>query len=151
MMKQVTATVLCAASSLLLSSNAIAAARSVDLNRAVHEYDKAQVTGDRKLLTALLADDYVLLNSGGETETKSQFISDLTDPSYHLNPYIVNKPIIRRWVGGAVFGGVSHLTGTVSTKPFDVCLRFADIWALRRGHWQVIYTQAARAKPEECR
>ena len=135
----------------LLAAAAQGASPFTDLDLAARAYDRAQVQGDRQLLGILLADDYVLVNSGGEIETKTQFISDLTDPSYHLSPYNVVRPIDRRWSNGAVLGGVTHLKGTSSGKPFDVCLRFADIWAFRKGRWQVVYTQAARAGSEACR
>lgn len=127
------------------------ASQPAGLAQAARDYDVAQVNGDRAILERLLADDYVLVNSGGQTETKREFIADLTDPGFHLAPYVVSHPIERRWANGAVLGGLSHLTGTASGKPFDVCLRFADVWALRKNGWQVQYTQAARAKSEDCR
>ena len=129
----------------------VAQAITPDLRRAASQYDAAQITGDQKLLNRLLAADYVLVNSSGATETKEQFIADLTDPSYHLSPYTVLKPVERQWASGAVLGGVSRLAGTDHGHAFDVCLRFSDVWAKRNGRWQVIYTQAARAGLDECR
>ena len=124
--------------------------KRTDLGSAARDYDRAQVTGDRKLLEEVLADDYVLINSSGELETKRDFIKDLTDPEYHLEPYTVRHAIERRWASGAVLGGVARLTGRASGKPFDLCLRFADVWAFRQGSWRVVYTQAAHARAEDC-
>lgn len=122
-----------------------------DLRRAADRYDQAQVSGDRKLLESLLAGDYVLVNSSGATESKPEFIRDLTDPSYHLTPYTVRKAVERQWENGAVLGGVARLVGTDHQHAFDVCLRFADVWARRAGRWQVIFTEAARGSPQDCR
>lgn len=122
-----------------------------NLDAAARDYDRAQVTGDGQLLEELLDDDYVLINSSGEAENKRQFIKDLTDPEYHLEPYAVRHAIERRWANGAVLGGVARLAGRASGKPFDVCLRFADVWALRHGAWRVVYTQAAHAPAEDCK
>jgi hypothetical protein len=41
-------------------------------------------------------------------------------------------------------GGVVTLRGTDGGKPFAARLRFADIWAKRKGKWQVIYTHVSK-------
>ena len=116
-----------------------------DLAREVAAYDRAQVHGDRKELQRLLADDYLLVNSSGATETKAQLIADYTAPGFTLEPFKVEQEVEKLWDGGAVMGGVAMLRGTDGGKPYQVRLRFADIWAKRHGRWQVIYTQAAKA------
>lgn len=121
------------------------------LAAAARAYDAAQVKGDGRLLRRLLADDYLLVNSGGGVQTKEQFIADLTAPGYELNPYVVRRPIERIWPGGAVTGGVVRLTGQEGEKAFDACLRFADVWALRARRWQVIYTHVSREDAASCK
>lgn len=124
----------------VLTSGA-AATVPADLAAAVKAYDMAQVRGDPAALERLLADDYLLANSSGRIETKAQFIDDLTAPGYRMQPFTVE----RVWADGAVMGGVATLRGTDGGKPFVARLRFADVWAKRKGRWQVIFTQAARA------
>jgi hypothetical protein len=41
-------------------------------------------------------------------------------------------------------GGVVDLHGMDGGKPFAATLRFADIWAKRKGKWQVIYTHVSK-------
>lgn len=120
------------------------------LDEAVRRYDAAQVGGDKAALEELLAADYALVNSGGEVEDKKHFIADLTDPDYHLLPYTVLRPIERRWVSGAVMGGLALLKGKSGGKPFVACLRFVDVWRRDGSRWRVAYSQAARAKDEDC-
>lgn len=124
------------------------AAASID--RAVAAYDAAQVHGDRKALETLLADDYVLANSGGATQTKEEFIADLTDPTYHLEPFHVLKAVERTWSDGAIRGGLVRLTGQAGGKPFAACLRFVDVWRRNASGWRVAYSQAARAPDTAC-
>jgi ketosteroid isomerase-like protein len=121
-----------------------------ELDDAVRRYDQAQIKGDAAELGRLLASDYVLVNSSGDVETKAQLIADFTDPAYHLDPYVVQRAITRRWADGAVMGGVALLAGSSGGKRFSVCLRFADIWRHGTDGWKVVYTQAARAKPDDC-
>lgn len=128
--------------SLLLAAAAVAV--PTDLRAAVEAYDAAQVHGDRAALGRLLADDYLLVNSAGKTETKGELIADYTAPGFTLDPYVVERPVARVWTDGAVLGGVAALSGTEGGKPYRARLRFSDVWAKRGGHWQVIYTAASR-------
>lgn len=115
-----------------------------ELARAVAEFDRAQIAGDGKALGRLLTDDYVLVNSRLQVEDKADFISDYTVAGWKLSPFVVEQEIDRSWQDGAVLGGVVTLRGSSAGKPFEVRLRFADVWRKRAGRWQVIYTQAMR-------
>ena len=115
-----------------------------DLAKAVKDYDQAQIEGNRAELVRLLADDYTLVNSAGKTETKAQFVAESSAPGFKLEPFVVKEAIEKVWSDGAVMGGVAHLKGVDGGKPFEVDLRFSDIWAKRNGKWQVIYTHVSR-------
>jgi hypothetical protein len=129
----------------LLLAAAAASHIPPDLARAVAGYDKAQIDGNRAELERWLADDYLLVNSSGSTETKTQLIADYTAPGFRLEPFTIEQPIEKVWSDGAVMGGVATLRGTDGGKRYEMRLRFADIWAKRKGRWQVIYTQVAKA------
>ena len=129
---------------LLLCSVSNAAELPADLAKAVHDYDEAQVHGNRAELQRLVADDYTLLNSSGHIQNKAQLIADYTTPGYKIEPFEIKEPVEKVWSDGAVMGGVVDLRGTDGGKPFAVTLRFADIWAKRNGKWQVIYTHVSR-------
>jgi hypothetical protein len=130
--------------SVLLAPAAFGSGIPSDLAKAVKDYDQAQVNGNGSELQRLLADDYTLVNSGGQVETKAQLIADYTAPGYKIEPFTVLEPIEKAWGDGAVMGGVATLKGVDGGKPFSVTLRFADIWAKRNGKWQVIYTHVSR-------
>jgi hypothetical protein len=129
---------------ILASPTILATELPADLAKAVRDYDQAQIKGNRAELERLLADDYTLLNSGGKTETKAQFIAESTAPGFKLEPFAVEDAIEKVWDKGAVMGGVVTLRGTDGGKPFAARLRFADIWAKRKGKWQVIYTHVSK-------
>lgn len=130
----------------MLAPPAFAAPLPADLDAAAKAYDAAQLTGDRAALERLLADDYVLVNSGGVTETKAQFVKDLTDPNVRQDPFVIDKPLERVWADGAMLGGVTTLSGTDHGVRFHQRMRFADVWARRNGRWQVVYTQVSKPK-----
>ncbi len=116
-----------------------------DLVAAAAAYDKAQIDGNRAELERWLADDYLLINSSGKSETKAELIADYTAPGFDLEPFTVERPVERVWSDGAVMGGIATLRGTDGGKRYEARLRFADVWAKRGGRWQVIYTQVAKA------
>lgn len=129
----------------LAASVADAAALPPDLAQAVKEYDQAQIKGDRAELERLLADEYRLVNSAGQVETKAQFVAESSDPAFHLEPFTIEQPIEQIWTDGAVMGGVATLKGVDHGQAFKARLRFSDVWARRDGRWRVIYTHAGRA------
>jgi uncharacterized protein DUF4440 len=120
-----------------------------DLASAAADYDKAQVKGDETLLNRLLADDYHLVNGGGQVESKEQFVAESVDPAFKLEPYVVENPIETVWTDGAVLAGEVHLRGQDHGKPFTAHLRFADIWRKRNGVWQVVFTEVTRLPPNK--
>jgi hypothetical protein len=128
----------------LLCSLADAAEIPADLAKAVHDYDEAQVHGNKSELQRLVADDYTLVNSTGRIQTKAELIADYTTPGYKIEPFKILEPVEKAWSDGAVMGGLVNLRGTDGGKPFAVTLRFADIWAKRNGKWQVIYTHVSK-------
>ena len=115
-----------------------------DLAARVHAYDEAQIKGDKVALEDLLADDYVLVNSRGQRQSKADLIRDYTKPGFRLEPFTIDEPVELAWSDGAVMGGVATLRGVDDGQAFEVRLRFSDIWAKRQGRWRVIYTHASR-------
>ena len=92
---------------LIASTTAYCADLPADLEKAVHDYDEAQIKGNRLELQRLLADDYTLLNSGGRIQNKAELIADYTAPGFKLEPFVVEQPIEKVWSDGAVMGGIS--------------------------------------------
>jgi ketosteroid isomerase-like protein len=116
-----------------------------DLAAAALAFDKAQVSADGAALRELLADDYLLVNSRGQHENKADFIRDYTTPGFTFAPFTIEQRITRIWSDGAVLGGVVDAHGMGDGKPYAIRLRFTDVWAKRKGRWQVIFTDASRA------
>lgn len=134
---------LLAAAALMLAQPAHAAVLPADLAKAAHDYDQAQIKGDKAELGRLLADDYVLQNSGGQVQDKASFIADFTDST--MEPFTVQEPQEKVLVDVALLGGLVDAKGTSGGKAYSARIRFMDVWAKRDGRWQVVFTQATRA------
>jgi hypothetical protein len=133
-----------AIAALMLCATGSGADLPADLAQAVHDYDEAQIHGNKAELERLVADDYTLVNSSGRVQNKAQLIADYTTPGYKIEPFEIMQPVEKVWSDGAVMGGIVDLRGTDGGKPFAVKLRFADIWAKRNGKWQVVYTHVSK-------
>lgn len=129
---------------LTAATAASAASRHPWLDEAIQRYERAQISGDRAALQALLADDYLLVTGGGDHEDKQAFIADLTAPDFKLEPYVIQGPVRRIWASGAVVAGVARQKATSGGKSFDGCIRYVDVWKLTRAGWQVALTHVAR-------
>ena len=114
------------------------------LARAAAEYDRAQCAADRETLQWSLADDYIPVNGAAETENKEQLIADFTAKDFRLDPFTVEKARHIVWDDGAVLSGEVHLTGSSEGHAFQAHTRYVDVWRLRNGHWQVVFTQVTR-------
>ncbi len=113
-----------------------------DLADAATAYDLAQFHANRAELERLLADDYVLANSGNRNQTKAQFIAEQTAPGNKTTALSLDITVKKVWSDGAVLGGTADMKGEDHGKPFAAKIRFADVWAKRDGRWRVVFTQA---------
>ena len=119
-----------------------------DLAAQARIFDAAKISGDAKMLDAVLADDFVLVNGGADVAGKAQFIKGYTDPDFKIMPFCVSDPVKKVWSDGAVLGGKMRMRFTDHGDPGISVFRYADIWVKRDGRWQVTYTQVTRlSKP----
>lgn len=123
---------------------AVSVALPADLAKAAHDYDQAQVSSNRAELERLIADDYVLHNSGGQRQDKQSFIADQIAPGYKLEPFVVEEKVEKVMGEAALLGGVARAKGVAGGEAFDVKLRFMDVWQKRNGRWVVVMSQATR-------
>jgi hypothetical protein len=66
-------------------------------------------------------------------------------PGYKLEPFTVEEKVEKVMGNAAVLGGVARAKGTSGGEPYDVRLRFIDVWQKRDGRWVVVFSQATRA------
>ena len=138
-----------ALAAVLLLAPAAASAQALppDLAREAHEYERAQIEGDRAALERLIADDYVLVGGDGSRTDKAAHIAEFTTPEMDLQPVVVREAVEHVWADGAALGGTVDVVGTFAGTPFRQTLRYIDVWALRDGRWRVVYGQATRVPP----
>lgn len=114
---------------------------------AATEFDLAQLHGDRAMIDRYLAADFVFVRGAGVVADRNAFIAAFTDPKTHLEPFTIEHPVALRLADTAVLiGGEATLRGSDDGQPFAEHIRYADIFQLRDGRWQVVYTQVTMIK-----
>lgn len=115
---------------------------NAEIRAAAQAFDDAQLHGDRAVLEAMLADDFLFVRGSGRIGDRRDFIAGFTDPKSKLDPFqITDRLFLRVSPDVAIVGGEARVTGSDSGKRFAEHFRYADTFAKRGGRWIVIYTQ----------
>jgi ketosteroid isomerase-like protein len=117
------------------------------VGRRILELDRlrfaADLHADAAALDTLLADDVTYVRSSGAVDGKAEYLRALgaTGP-YALDSLVPADLTVR------VFGDAAVVTGRLIVKlraqPSPYAIRFTDVWARRRGRWQLVAFQATR-------
>jgi ketosteroid isomerase-like protein len=106
----------------------------------------ATVSQDLATLDGILADDLVYTHSSARMDTKASFIDGLTSGS---NAYTSLEPsdVKAQDLGDVVvLTGVCAMSVSLSGRPTSFRVRFADVYAMRDGRWQMVTWQSTRLR-----
>jgi len=118
-----------------------------DLARTVAAYDAATVSNDVARLSAIVRDDYILVNSDMSVQRKASYLADFKVPGFKIKRYQLSEPILIVRADSALTGGYFHLSWAQGGQSFDRRLRITHFWVKDRGQWRLAYTQLTR-QPE---
>ncbi|OOG60174.1 nuclear transport factor 2 family protein [Rhodanobacter sp. C03] len=138
-MKRILASVL-----LAVSLSTFAGTLPPALVQTIKAYEQAQTHNDVGTLSALVSDDFILVNSNASVEDKRQFLADFNLPGFKIDPYAIEERIDRAWSGGAITGGLLNLRWTQDGRHQSRKLRIVYVWEERGGRWQAVYAQVTR-------
>ena len=116
----------------------------IDLDRALKAYHRATVGNDTSTLAALVADDYVLVNSDASVQGKASYLADFTVRGFKLDAYEIERPIYRVRGDAALTAWTFRLSWTQEGRHQSRRLRIAHFWVNEHGRWQIVYTQLTR-------
>jgi len=93
---------------------------------------------DITILSALLAEDFVITVEDGSTYGKAGYISHSADSSVHVELAELSELKVRMHGNTAVVTGAYHEAGTENGKRYEYRDRLTDVWMNVGGNWQVI-------------
>jgi hypothetical protein len=141
--------------SILVSLSLVAAASflpaaepSASVGKAVlsaqKEWVAAVMKGDKGALDKLLSPDLTYTHSSSKTQTKAEFIQDVTGGTTKYSAIDFEGTKLRQF-GSAVV--VTH-NATITSVPSGTShLYITEVWALEGGHWQMASRQATKIAP----
>ena len=97
-------------------------------------YKKRQID----ILSALLAEDFVITVEDGSVYSKSGYISHTADTSVQVDVAEISDLKVRMHGGTAVVTGAYHERGKSNGKPYEYHDRLTDVWMKIGNKWQVI-------------
>lgn len=120
------------------------AAMPAELAANVAAYRQATMRGDIAALSALVADDYILVNSDSSLQAKASYLADFRLPGFTIERYVIEQPAHAVWGDTALVRGLLHLGWTQDGSQHTRVLRIAHVWRKCDGRWRLTYTQLTR-------
>lgn len=115
---------------------------ALDLERA-----DAQVRRDFAALDRILGDDLTYIHASGLVQNKADFIADLKSGKRIYTSIKYSDVNIRILEGTAVITARSEIHVVHESKENDLSIRVTEVYAQRKGRWQLIAYQSTRLAP----
>ena len=105
-------------------------------------WNQAEVEKDTHSLNQLLADTFIFVDIDGSLQNKTQFLSNVTDRSEHIDS-IRSESMLSHVHGDTVIvTGVYHEKGTLNGKAYYHHGRFTDTWIKDGSAWLCAASQS---------
>ena len=131
--------------SILLSACAAMPGSDADTRRLLatqaDAWDKALIAKDRAGIEANMAPEFTQLRGGGQLVSREEFIRDVLDPAFSMDPYKVEDWDARLFGDTALVYGRIRMSGLDEGKRWAAHFRYIDTYVRRNGKWQVVSVQ----------
>lgn len=97
---------------------------------------------DAATIGRLLPDDYILITSKGQVETKAGLLTEARDPNTVYTHQEDSQQTVRIWGDTAVITALLWAAGTEDGKPFEYRVWFSDIYLCTPKGWRYTFGQA---------
>lgn len=115
---------------------------------ASRAFDEAQFRGDVVTLERFLAPDFFYVRGSGQVAGRREFIANFSDPTQHLDPFIITeRRIVPLGRDAVVVVADGVISGTATGSPFREHFRYADTFVRRGDRWQVVFVQVTPVVP----
>ncbi|MCC6724328.1 MAG: nuclear transport factor 2 family protein [Saprospiraceae bacterium] len=109
----------------------------------------AMTTKDTSLLRNLLADDLTYLHSNGILENKAQHLANIGTGKMVYKTMEPSEMKVRINGRTAIVNGQVHVTGFLGEKPFDIQLRYTDVYFKQKGKWRLAAWQSLKLEDKK--
>ncbi len=129
---------------LLLAAAAVQAQTDTTaLLRAEQQRFDAMTGKDIARLQVLIEDGLVYIHSNGLIQDKASFISSIEKGTMVYTAITVKERHARIYGKTGIINGIVHVSGILNGTPFDVDLRFTDVFYRKKG-WKMLSWQSLK-------
>ena len=119
-----------------------------DNGQAIIDLDKermqAMAEKDFATLNAVLADDLIYTHSSARLDTKASLIGNMQSGSTVYTSVEPSEVKAQDLGDAVVLTGVAQIKVVAQGKPNAFGVRFTDVYAKRKGRWQMVTWQSTR-------
>lgn len=103
---------------------------------------------DRATIERLIAPDWSVTHVEGQRLTRPEVFRMMFETDANeMEPSTVDEIDVRVFGDAAVVTGRTHARGSQSGVPFDLTLRFTDVFVRRGDQWQAVASHATLITP----
>jgi len=127
-----------------LAASALAAGPVDAVREAALGWRQGAVKQDKAALRRFLSDELVYAHGGGKTQSKAEYIADVTNGAPHYQAFTDQGTKVR------LYGQTAVLTGVVEVKPTKgetYRVHTLEIYTEKDGHWQLAQKESVRITP----
>ena len=119
------------------------------LKQIQQELAAAWLARDRATIERLIAPDWAVTHVAGQRLTRADVFRDMFESdATRMESTTVDDIDVRLFGDTAVVTGRTHASGSQSGAPFDVRLRFTDVFVRRSDQWQAVASHATLIAPQ---
>lgn len=109
---------------------------------------KAWVSGDRPAIERIIAPEWRSTGPDGRSSDRASVLADVFEKRVHrIRRVEIDDVRVQVFGDAAVVTGRTHGTGDFAGTPYDVVIRFTDMFVRRANQWQAIASHASLETP----
>ena len=108
------------------------------------DWDAAFHRHDVVFLDTILADEFIATYDNGVRADKARELELAADRSQQIEASSLDEFIVKTYRDTAVVWFTLHLAGTSQGRPFNLTLRYTDVWVFRDARWQCVSSHSTR-------
>ena len=112
---------------------------------AERRWTESLVKGDLAALDRLYADDLVYVHSGGNVESKTEFLDRVRKGGLKYQKVELVDPRVRVYGQAAVVNGAFDVSVIVNGQPMNHRVIYTHVYAQQNGEWRLVAHQTTRA------
>jgi ketosteroid isomerase-like protein len=118
------------------------------LRKIQQELSAAWASRDRAAIERLVAPDWSVTHIAGQRLTRDDVFEMMFGGEVtQSEPSTVDEVEVRLFGDAAVITGRTHSRGSQTGVPYDITLRFTDVFVRRGDQWQAVASHATQIAP----